>query len=234
MLRPARARSAGGTAVMSRPAKRIVPSVGISAPATHFISVLLPEPLGPMSPWNSFSATVRSTPFNAVSRAKAFLMPWASRSGMLVLFPALLGDPRQRTGRTAERADALALRNHETDQAAGSEEDDQEQQQSQDYRPYLLVVVRQPEADDLDGDDADDRADQRSDAAEQRVQHDLRRQHHSQHVGPHEPLMEGVEAAGEAGDRSCQREHDGLQPLNPIAEEGDARLLLAHPGERQP
>src|SRR3984893_13721393 len=215
---------------MSRPAKRIVPSVGISAPATHFISVLLPEPLGPMRPWNSFSATVRSTPLNAVSRAKTFLMPRASRSAML----ALLGDPRRRTGRPAEGADALALGKQEADQAGGSEEDDQEQQQTQDYPPYLSVVVRQPEADDLDGDDADDRADQRSDAAEQRVQHDLRRQHHPQHVGPHETLVEGVEAAGEAGDRSCQREHDGLQPLNPIAEEGDARLLLAHPGERQP
>jgi hypothetical protein len=54
----------------------------------------------------------------------------------------LLGGPQQRTGRPAECADALALRNQETDQAGGSEEDDQEQQQSQDYWPYLLVVVR--------------------------------------------------------------------------------------------
>ena len=51
MLRPARARSAGGAVVMSRPAKPIVPASGTRAPAMHFISVLLPDPLGPMSPW---------------------------------------------------------------------------------------------------------------------------------------------------------------------------------------
>src|ERR1700753_2678602 len=130
---------------MSRPAKRIVPPVGISAPAMHLTSVLLPEPLGPMRPWNSCSSTVRFTPLNAVSRANSFWIPTASRSAML----ALVRGSRPRAGRPAERADALPLRNQESDQAGGSEKDDQEQQQSQDYRPHLLVVVRQPEADGL-------------------------------------------------------------------------------------
>ena len=49
-LMPARARSVGDNAVMSLPAKLTLPSVGVSAPAMHFISVLLPEPFGPIRP----------------------------------------------------------------------------------------------------------------------------------------------------------------------------------------
>jgi len=47
---PARARSAGVAGVMSRPPKKTEPWVGISAPATHFIKVLLPDPFGPIRP----------------------------------------------------------------------------------------------------------------------------------------------------------------------------------------
>ncbi len=50
MLMPARARSAGVACVISRPPNATVPEVGVSAPATHFISVLLPEPFGPIRP----------------------------------------------------------------------------------------------------------------------------------------------------------------------------------------
>jgi hypothetical protein len=49
-LIPARARSVGVNAVMSVLMKLTLPVVGTSAPATHFISVLLPEPFGPIRP----------------------------------------------------------------------------------------------------------------------------------------------------------------------------------------
>ena len=49
-LMPARARSVGVNAVISVLMKETLPSVGTSAPAMHFISVLLPEPFGPIRP----------------------------------------------------------------------------------------------------------------------------------------------------------------------------------------
>src|SRR5262245_26283755 len=45
--------------------------------------------------------------------------------------------------------------------------------------------------------------------------------------------MEGVEAASESGDGTRQREHDQLELLRLVAEEGDARLVLARARERE-
>src|SRR6187455_1448924 len=135
---PARARSAGEAREMSAPPNITVPDVGISAPATHFISVLLPEPFGPIRPWNSFSATVRSAPFRAVSLPNILTRPRASRRAMIAL-------PR----RPAEIADTLALAEDQADEASGTKQDDQQQQDAENDRPDLLVAVRQPETDCL-------------------------------------------------------------------------------------
>src|ERR1044071_48907 len=64
MNRPARARSSGSASVMSWPSKRIWPSVTsrLGWPMTALASVDLPEPLGPISAWNSPERTCRSTP----------------------------------------------------------------------------------------------------------------------------------------------------------------------------
>ena len=64
---PARERSGGIALVISRPATAMVPAVGNSAPATHLSSVVLPEPLGPIRPWNDRSRTMRSALSSAVS-----------------------------------------------------------------------------------------------------------------------------------------------------------------------
>src|SRR5690242_1462146 len=136
---PARARAAGEACEISWPPNVTVPAVGISAPATHFISVLLPEPLGPIRPWNSFSVTVRSAPFRAVSLPKIFIRPRASRRAMVAL-------PRP----PAEIADTLALAEDQADQAGAAKQDDQQQQYAEDARPDVLIAVRQPETDRLD------------------------------------------------------------------------------------
>src|SRR5829696_3860064 len=64
MKRPERARSSGSASVMSSPSKRIWPSVTskLGWPMTAFARVDLPEPLGPISAWNSPERTCRSTP----------------------------------------------------------------------------------------------------------------------------------------------------------------------------
>src|SRR3954470_4364364 len=64
MNSPARARSSGSASVMSSPSKRICPSVTsrFGWPMIAFASVDLPDPLGPISAWNSPARTCRSTP----------------------------------------------------------------------------------------------------------------------------------------------------------------------------
>src|SRR6185312_7538396 len=134
MLSPARARSAGESPAMSRPAKRMVPAVGVSAPAMHFISVLLPEPFGPMRPWNSPSSTTSPASSSAVSLPKLLTMPRASRSGMAhhrVAPPS----------RAAELADPFALGDEQPDQPGRAEHDNEQQQRAEDDRPDLLVAL---------------------------------------------------------------------------------------------
>src|SRR5687767_12258350 len=190
MLRPARARSEGAARVRSRSAKRMTPASGVSAPAMHFMSVLLPEPLGPMSPWIWPASTRRSTPARARSSPKRLLMPATSSSAM--------ASANLRTGRrAAEAAEPLALGHHEPDEAAGPEENGEEQEQPQEDGPEGLEIVGEQEAHILDAGDADHGANQRAHAPEEHVEHDLRGQEHAQHVRPHEAVVESGERAGE-------------------------------------
>src|SRR5215207_11492091 len=64
MNRPATARSSGSASVMSSPSKRIWPSVTLRFgwPMITLARVDLPDPLGPISAWNSPERTCRSTP----------------------------------------------------------------------------------------------------------------------------------------------------------------------------
>src|SRR5687767_11625167 len=143
MLRPARARSEGAARVRSRSAKRMTPASGVSAPAMHFMSVLLPEPLGPMSPWIWPASTRRSTPARARSSRKRLLTPETSSSAMAS------ANLRARR-RAAKAADPLALGHHEPDEPAGAEEDDEEQEQPQEDRPERLERVGEEKAHVLD------------------------------------------------------------------------------------
>src|ERR1700753_2666572 len=97
---------------MSELTKLTLPCDGISAPAMHFIRVLLPEPLGPISPWNSFSPTVSVAPSSAVSLPKLLTIPVASRSGITSSLE--LG---------CKAADALTLIDHEADEAKRPKQD---------------------------------------------------------------------------------------------------------------
>src|SRR5262245_46468251 len=60
--------------------KTISPASGLSSPATHLRSVVLPDPLSPRSTKNSCSFTCRSTPSTAwtasVPVLKVFLSEW--------------------------------------------------------------------------------------------------------------------------------------------------------------
>src|SRR2546425_7849316 len=70
---PACASGAGGPPPISAPRKRTEPVLGLSAPATRLNTVLLPEPLGPIRPRISPSATSNETLLTAVKPPKLFV-----------------------------------------------------------------------------------------------------------------------------------------------------------------
>src|SRR2546430_15743970 len=69
----ARARRGGGPPPISAPRKRTEPALGLSAPAMRLNTVLLPEPLGPIRPRISPSATSNETLLTAVKPPKLFV-----------------------------------------------------------------------------------------------------------------------------------------------------------------
>src|SRR2546422_2617875 len=67
--------ASGVSRVMSSPRKVIVPAVGVSAPEMQLNAVVLPEPLGPISPRISPSLTSKETPPSAMNPPNLFVNP---------------------------------------------------------------------------------------------------------------------------------------------------------------
>src|SRR6266436_7401604 len=130
-------------------------------------------------------------------------------------------------------ADAFALAQDQTYKPGRTKQDHEQQQHAQDDRPDILIVVREPEADGLDHDGADDGADQCPRTAKENIEYDLGRHHDAKHVGPDEAFVKGVQASGKPGDGAAKRKDNGLEVLNLIAKEGDALLVFPQSGERQ-
>src|SRR2546427_1080338 len=70
---PACATRYAGRPPISAPRKRTEPALGLSAPAMRLNTVLLPEPLGPIRPRISPSATSNETLLTAVKPPKLFV-----------------------------------------------------------------------------------------------------------------------------------------------------------------
>src|SRR5580700_1880266 len=68
----------GGRPAISRPWKRIEPAVGANVPESMLKIVLLPEPLGPIRPRISPSATPNETLLTAVNPPKRLQRPATS------------------------------------------------------------------------------------------------------------------------------------------------------------
>src|SRR2546425_1283513 len=67
--------ASGVSRVMSSPRKVIVPAVGVSAPEMQLNAVVLPEPLGPISPRISPSRTSNATALRAMNPPNLFVNP---------------------------------------------------------------------------------------------------------------------------------------------------------------
>jgi hypothetical protein len=78
---PRRARLNGGSRVMSRPSNSTRPSSLNRAPETQLMSVVLPEPLGPMRPRRSPGATSSVMLSSAVKPPKRLARPLTFPSG---------------------------------------------------------------------------------------------------------------------------------------------------------
>ncbi len=76
---PRRAICAGGSRVMSRPLKRMLPRVGSRNLVSRLKQVVLPAPLGPMSAWMSPRATFRLTLLTATKPLNSLTRPSVSR-----------------------------------------------------------------------------------------------------------------------------------------------------------
>src|ERR671914_1209756 len=81
--RPRRARFGADSAVMSSPAKRILPESGRSMPASWPMKVVLPAPLGPITACVSPSRTSKSMPSLARSAPKVLVKPRTSSIGLV-------------------------------------------------------------------------------------------------------------------------------------------------------
>src|SRR5262245_5553934 len=208
---------------MSWPSNTMLPESAKYAPATAFRSVLLPEPLGPIRPWNVPARTSMSTPSSARRVRNVLVTPRISSSAMMSLSTSAVGP------------DALAVADQQAQNSLGLEQHHAQQHQAEDDRPDPLdgVDVGQHVGQDFDGGRAQHRADQRARAAEQAVEHGGGRQARPHVAGADEALMVAVEHTAQPRDHAGQREHQRLEELYAIAEESQPLLVLPHARQHQ-
>src|SRR5260370_25499829 len=123
---PAPPRRCGGTAVTSLPWKNTLPEVGRTNPVIRLISVLFPEPFGPITPSACPGISSRETSQTASIRPNALL----SRSTRRIGSPA--------TVRLLDRDDSLELPPLARDKAEeplGQADGEHEQQHPADHHP---------------------------------------------------------------------------------------------------
>src|ERR1700677_4213586 len=89
----------------SLPSIRISPTSPAWTPAMIFISVLLPAPFSPATPWIEPGRSAKSTPRNAWTPPNALVTPVSSKRGGAIFRPSLEGvrpSPRESAGRGEE------------------------------------------------------------------------------------------------------------------------------------
>src|SRR5215831_12626570 len=77
-----------------RPDRKSVPESAFTAPVMILMSVLLPAPFSPISPWTSPSKRLKETPFSACTPANALVMEFASRRRLIPATSEIQGSNR--------------------------------------------------------------------------------------------------------------------------------------------
>src|SRR5262249_61651918 len=133
---PRRVRRGAGPAVMSRPSTTMRPPSTGSEPDTQLISVVLPEPLGPINPNRSPGFTAMVTRLSAMKPPKRLVSPLISSSAPATSAPA----------QTAYEAEDAFGRQH--DEGHQHDADDEEVELGGDrHRRQLLGGAEQDGAD---------------------------------------------------------------------------------------
>src|SRR5580700_3640421 len=139
---PSRLRFQAGSCVMSLPAKRIMPELGLNCPISWLISVVLPAPFGPMIACSSPGA-ISSERLSVATMPPNRLTRFSTRS----------------------KGSATGKPPDQTHNAAAPEQHDQEQERPHDHRPVFGDLRQEFFQYEID-DGADYGAEQRSHAAE--------------------------------------------------------------------
>src|SRR5439155_2062734 len=158
---PSRATRCGGSPRSGVPSNVISPASGRWTPLTQLSSVVLPAPLGPITPSTSPSATSNVTPSSAATPPNRLVTPFSERS-------AATSDPRlaERPPQVGQRQPRGAAQ--EVHEAAGHEDHGDRQQQAEpDLRVDGHVGASGQQLDqELQGHRADHRSEQRAGAAQ--------------------------------------------------------------------
>src|SRR6185437_7289250 len=179
---PSRAMRSGAHPAMSRPAKRTLPPLGARSPESRLISVVLPAPLGPISPWTPPPCRSSETSLTALRPPKRF-----DRSAILSAGSATARrrQPLQRAKLAAQAADAFGQQQH-------GEDDEEAHRQQPMPRQVAQHLLHQRQ-----GEGAEHGAIERARAAQY---------HHHQHEAGEPPAeqvgidyaeLRGVEISGE-------------------------------------
>src|SRR5579883_1970431 len=186
---PTRAATGAGTPVTSRPPRRTWPASGVSMPVTVLTSVVLPEPLGPISPTISPASTWKVMPRSAWTPPKDLARPVISKSATALPRGTGPGSARGPQGR----------------KPCGLDEDGGHEQETVQRR------ARSPEgAEDAR---AHHGARQRPHAPHNGHDGDLHRQRQGRRaVGVDEADVEGVHGPREGRERRARRQRHQLDP----------------------
>src|SRR5438093_4416554 len=224
---PRRAIRWAGRLLMIRPWNRISPDEGGRLPLMRLISVVFPEPLGPITPstsprarWKSTSSSARTPPKDRLTDAPSSSMAIGGRS------EAVRADVSQ------ERPRRQPLR-AQAHQPRGSDQDHGDDQQPEDRRVIPEQGAPRRERQQLDQDRPVERPEHGGDPADQHHHEALHGDGHVEH-GPGLDVAEPVrvDPAGEAGEDGADDPHRDL-----VAHRGDAAArgpLLVEPDGTAP
>src|SRR5512138_1110478 len=123
----------GSSPAMSHPEKRTLPADGAWTPVITLKAVVLPAPLGPMSPTSSPGNTDSRNPSRALSPPNARVTPSTASSGI----GALPASSRARGDRPFERREEPPELAHPHDPARAEDHQEDEHERHENHPPHL-------------------------------------------------------------------------------------------------
>ena len=201
-----------GSSGSGRPDREIVPDVGVYWPVRQLNSVVLPAPLGPISPMISPSVSANDTSFNARRPPNCMETPDAANTGLVMRAPPPSPSAPSARPRPAERAPVHPPApppvpvGDEPLRAQPHEHDEPEPEQQEPVVGELAQLLRQHEQDRR----AEHRAGDRAHAAEDDGREQRDRLGEPEAVVGDDRGLVGEERPGEPGQHRAREEREDL------------------------